>query len=278
MKNICIYHKDCADGFGSALAFKQWADGKGLFVEFYPAQYGDKDIPDVSGKDVTIVDFSYPREALLKMNEQANSLLVIDHHKTAQEALKDLDFCLFDMDKSGAVLTWEYFFPKRPIPLLLLYIQDKDLWNWELEQSKEISASLQSMDADFEIWEQYLDNNNLPELTVKGEAILEYQSKIVEKIGKSELPMIEIAGYTVPCVNATTLISEIGNKISQGYPFSASYFETKDKRIYSLRSAKDGIDVSEIAKRFGGGGHFHASSFSIDKPKVELVPTDCRKK
>ena len=270
MQHICIYHKNCADGFGAALAFKRWADLKGIDPEFVAAHYGDE-VPDVNGKDVTIVDFSYPRDVLLDIYERANSILVIDHHKTAQEALRGLDFCIFDMDKSGAVLTWEHFFPKQESPELLKYIQDRDLWKWKLDNSKAVSAALQTLKMDFDVWEQYLNINNIPELVLKGESILEYQNSQIEKITKTDLPIEEIAGYKVPCINATHLISELGNEISKGFPFAAMYFETEDKRIYSLRSADDGIDVSEVAKKFGGGGHFHAAGFSVDKPIVELA-------
>ena len=74
--------------------------------------------------------------------------------------------------------------------------------------------------------------------------------------------MVSFFGHTVPCINTTTLISEIGNAISQDYPFAMMYFDTEDKRIYSLRSSENGIDVSEIAKKMGGGGHFNAAGFS----------------
>jgi len=270
---ICIYHKNCNDGFGAALAVKIWS-GINLSTEnkikFIPAHYGDHP-PNVEGKDVFIVDFSYPRDTLLKMYDQASSILVIDHHKTAEENLKELDFCIFNMQKSGAVLTWEHLFPEQNIPLLLQYIQDRDLWNWNLEQSRDISAALSLLDKDFDLWEQYLNNDNIPELAVKGEAILEYQDHQVKKIVNSnDIPFEKIAKYNVPCINTTTLISEIGHELSKGHPFAAMYFETANDRIYSLRSSDDGIDVSEIAKIFGGGGHFHAAGFKVNKPVVEL--------
>lgn len=270
---MCIYHKNCTDGFASALAVKVWADKQSKEVDFQPAIYGDSP-PNVRGKDLFIVDFSYPRDVLLEIYENANSIVVLDHHKTAKEALAGLDFCIFDMTKSGAVLTWEHLFPNQKIPLLLLYIQDRDLWNWELEQSREISASLQAMDMDFDVWEQYLNNDQIPELVVKGEAILEYQQKKVKKIAHEYVPLIDICGYKVPCVNTTHLISEIGNELSKGYAFAVMYFETANDRIYSLRSAENGIDVSEIAKKFGGGGHFHAAGFKVTKPEVTLTPLE----
>ena len=100
-------------------------------------------IGDVKGKNVIIVDFSYPRDVLIKMAEDADSIIVLDHHKTAEENLKGLDFCIFDMTRSGAVMAWEHFHGKGNTPLLFQYIQDRDLWQWKLPQSKEFSAGLQ---------------------------------------------------------------------------------------------------------------------------------------
>lgn len=272
---MCIYHSHCPDGFGAALAVHLWAKQNNKTITFYAAHHGNP-APDVSGYDVFIVDFSYPRATLLALKEAANSLFVIDHHKTAQEDLAGLDFCIFDMEKSGAVLTWQYFFPKTDVPLLLQYIQDRDLWNWNLDNSREISSALQTITMDFDTWGYYLNDNNIEQLISKGQTILEYQQKKLQKIASSEIPLVNIAGYNVPCVNTTQLISEIGNELAKGHPFAAMYFENATDRIYSLRSSEDGIDVSAIAQLFGGGGHFHAAGFKIKKPEVELIPTNTR--
>jgi len=267
MNNLCIYHKKCADGFGAALAVKLYFDSIDQTCEFIPAHYGDTP-PDVKGKSVYIVDFSYPRDALITMNIEANHLTVIDHHKTAQAALEGLDFCTFDMSKSGAVLTWEYLHDE-PVPLLLQYIQDRDLWSWEMDNSKAISAALKSLPMDFDTWACHL--NDVLRLSMRGEIILDHQNHEVQGIINQDIPLVEIAGWMVPCVNTSTHISEVGNQLSQGHAFAAMYFETADKRVYSLRSAKDGIDVSAIASQFGGGGHFHAAGFSVEKSNINLA-------
>ena len=269
MSYLCIYHKNCADGFGAAIAVKQFCEQHDYRCEFLAAQFGD-DIPDVSGKQVLIVDFSYPRETLLAMKAQATSLRVIDHHKTAEEDLAGLDFCVFNMDKSGAVLTWETLLPDRPVPLLLAYIQDRDIWLWQLEHSKAVSAALHMMKMEFAGWEKYLDDAKIPELITMGQPIVTYQDQQIAKAAKGELPMANIAGYDVPCINITQLQSEIGNIISAGHPFAAMYKDVTDKRVYSLRSTEQGIDVALIAKKFGGGGHKHAAGFSVAKPEVDL--------
>ena len=267
---LCIYHKNCADGFAAALAVKRYADNFKQQCEFIPAHYGDT-APDVTGKTVFIVDFSYPRETLLKMQQQALQITVIDHHKTAEKELCDLDFCIFDMTKSGAVLTWETLIKDEPVPLLFQYIQDRDLWRWKMKDSKSISAALQCLEHDFLEWEYFIHDENIRALVEQGRVILGYQNHCINKIIASDIPLVEIAGYTVPCINTTHLISEIGNELAKNHPFCALYFETDDSRIYSLRSAENGIDVSEIAKKFGGGGHYHAAGFKIKKPAISLL-------
>jgi hypothetical protein len=105
----------------------------------------------------------------------------------------------------------------------------------------------------------------------KGRIILDYQHVQIEGVLKQGFPLVNIAGYQVPCINISSLTSEVGSQLSKGYPFAAMYFETGDKRVYSLRSASDGIDVSAVAKKFGGGGHFHAAGFAVDKPSIDLA-------
>ena len=270
MNFLCIYHKNCADGFGAALAVKIYCEQQGYPCEFVAAQHGDTP-PQVTDKHVLIVDFSYSRDILIALTEQALSLKVIDHHKTAQEQLAGLDNCVFDMTQSGAVLTWHTLLGDQPLPKLLAYIQDRDLWQWLLPDSNAVSAALSTLPKQFEQWHPYLEDSKISSLIDQGNAIVLYQQQQIDKATKGgKACLTEIAGYTVPCINATHLISEIGEQLAQGHPFAALYFETTDKRIFSLRSAKDGIDVSAIAQQFGGGGHFHAAGFAVDKPPLTV--------
>lgn len=265
-----LYHKNCSDGLGAALAVRLYLWEKGLLeqAEFQTVQYGDV-APDVTGKHVYVVDFSFPREQLLRMKEQAASLVVIDHHKTAAADLADLDFCIFDMDKAGCVLTWEYLYPRTPLPDLFLYLQDRDLWQWKLPQSREVSAALRSHKPFFDVWEKFLTPKAVEELKAEGGAILRYQQREIEAALSRPVETVEIGGYRVPCVNCTHLISELGNELAQGQPFAALYFDTTDgKRVFSLRSTDEGIDVAEVAKKYGGGGHRNAAGFSVARPPV----------
>ena len=274
MNTLCLYHKNCPDGFGAAYAVREWVREQGNLpgielkqTEFRAIQYGD-DIPGVSGLNVIIVDFSFPRDALLRMKEQARDILVIDHHKTAEAELKDLDFCIFDMQKSGCVLTWEYFFPHTPVPSLFLYLQDRDLWQWQLPDSKEVSASLRSYPAEFAVWEDFMTPAGVEILKAEGSAIVRYQRQQVNFALINPISYIELGGHRVPCINCTHLISEIGNELAQGQPFAALYFDTGEKRVFNLRSTDQGVDVATIAKQYGGGGHRNAAGFTVKKSSI----------
>lgn len=257
-KVYVLYHAHCADGFGAAFAC--WHQF-GATAHYLPVRYGDPlpEIPD--GATVYIVDFSFPREVLLELAQRCATLRVIDHHKTAQAALDGLPFVTFDGNKSGAVLTWEYLFPEMPVPELLLYVQDRDLWQWRLPESREVSAAMMLRPFDFEIW-SWLD---VEQLRQEGRVALRLVRQTAERQAR-QADWREVAGHRVPVVNATACISETCEAMKSLWPsapFVASYFVTAaGNRVWSLRSGPD-FDVSAVASRFpGGGGHRQAAGFT----------------
>jgi uncharacterized protein len=136
---VVLYHAECADGFGAAWAiWRQFPQAR-----FMPVKHGNPPPDGLEGQRVVIVDFSYSRETLESMVRQTNELLVLDHHITAEKALAGLPYAYFDLKKSGAVLAWEWAHD-RPVPWILEYIQDKDLWTWALPLSREINAAIRS--------------------------------------------------------------------------------------------------------------------------------------
>lgn len=261
-KTVVIYHKNCSDGFAAALAAWLAYNEKAEFIASY---HGDK-APDVAGKNVVILDFSYPRQTLLDLKAEANNLIVLDHHESAKDDLAGLDFCHFDMTKSGAVLAWEWFFPHKELPDLFAYVQDRDLWRWQLPMSKEVSAAIRSYPMDFAVWEGWLISGSMEKLAFEGKGILRAQQAHTDKVLAGEIGKVEIEGYEVPIINTTTLLSEIVGELAKGQPFAAGYFDLHDRRVFSLRSSKDGgINVANIAKVFKGGGHPNAAGFWLPR-------------
>ena len=282
-KTICIYHGKCADGFTAA-----WIISRALgdSVEFNGGVYQDPP-PDVTGCDVIMADFSYKRPVLLEMAAKANSILVLDHHASAVKELEGLHTLgpgafyegwlncgvnvgvLFDMDRSGAGITWDFFHPGEPRPALVNYVEDRDLWRFKLEGSREVSAYVFAHEYEFSIWDDMAkvldDPNGMQQAIYAGGAIeLKHHKDVAELVGVCKRRMkiggVEVWGASLPY----TLTSDAGHMMaSEGEPFAACYWDTPEGRTFSLRSRDDGADVSLVAKQYGGGGHPHASGFRV---------------
>lgn len=263
-----IYHANCIDGFTAAWCV--WRQ-LGVEAEYVPAKHGDEP-PDVRGQDVVILDFSYPREKLIRLHAEARSLRVFDHHKTAEADLAGLDFCTFDMNRSGAGLAWDKL-RGSVRPALVSYVEDRDLWRFALPDSAEINAWIGSWEQSFEVWDS-LDADltaNFGACRREGSAVLRGVQRYCREMAK-QARHVEFNGYTVPIVNAPYInTSELVGYLAehpQGegrVPFAVGWFQRGDgKYQYSLRSRGD-YDVSEVAKKYGGGGHRNAAGFVSDE-------------
>jgi oligoribonuclease NrnB/cAMP/cGMP phosphodiesterase (DHH superfamily) len=258
---LVLHHGNCMDGFGSAWAIHQ---AFGNDADYVPQLYGQSNPPDVTGRDVLIVDYSYPRAQLLEMNAVARSLICLDHHKTAQADLEGLDFALFDMNRSGAGLTWDVVHQSKR-PTLIEYVEDRDLWRFALPDSKQINAWIGCVEMTFADWDfLHCELRDRPQsVAIAGSAVLRKIDCYVRDMC-TQARRIEFAGHAdIPVVNAPYInTSELVGELAKSAPFAVGWFHNSAGMYqYSLRSRGD-FDVSELAKRFGGGGHRQAAGFS----------------
>jgi oligoribonuclease NrnB/cAMP/cGMP phosphodiesterase (DHH superfamily) len=270
---LVIYHSPCQDGFTAAWAcWKAHPDW-----EFYPGVYGDPP-SDVTGRKVYMLDFSYKYHVLCEMSLQAESILILDHHKTAEADLKaTLPINItarFDMEKSGARLAWEYFHPDTDIPSIVKFVEDRDLWRFSLNDTKNITAWLFAQDYKFDVWND-ADRQitwDAHEAWLAGYAISQKQAKDVAELCEKKF-RYTIGGHDVWCVNVPyTLASDCGQLLGKGELFAASVYYDGEGFVFSLRSDDNGMDVSEIAKQYGGGGHKHAAGFKLPSPLILIDP------
>lgn len=299
-RQLFIYHGNCFDGFTAAWIWSRFylphlpADA----VEYYPAKYGEEP-PDVKGRSVIIADFSYPREVMKRIIRDAASVQIFDHHHTAQEALagineeladgygpatswrcrKDIPphaLITFDMNRSGAGIVWDFVDGMNicegtshgPRPPLVNYVEDRDLWRKSLPGTDEFAAAVSAAPMTFESWDE-LHARGMANVE-RGAAILSY----IQQYGTKALAEArQYRGFgqrpeapAIWCVNLPYMncSEHIGRLLEEkGGPFAAGYFRRGDGRWqFSLRSRSD-FDVSEIAKRYGGGGHKQAAGFDV---------------
>ena len=236
MKPLVIYHASCADGFGAA--FAAWLK-LGDEAEYVPMQYGkidfdfeggffnlgsheaDNPCTFIAGRDVYILDFSFPRPIMDAIFRNAKRVVWLDHHKTAFEMwcgeipeegswCEDTNFMqgqhviVLDNNKSGALLSWQFFHPGTKVPMLIRHIDDYDRWQFKLEDTKAFNKALWSFAPwSFEDWKvRYLNGTNLwsgelagSDLTSyieQGKAILRAHDQNVQSVVKGATRKCEI--------------------------------------------------------------------------------------
>jgi len=264
--DLVIYHANCTDGFGAAYAAWKLLGDR---ATYFPAKYGEAP-PDVKDKCVVVLDFSYDNATTKRMIADAKSFLVIDHHKSAMVALHDVSCTHFDMNHSGAMLSWKFFHPGKDAPRMIKHIEDRDLWKWEIPYSKEFAAAFDMVPFDFEEFDKYLDDSAVDDAQERGAYILAYSKTVISKIAKNAHAR-KLNGKDVLVVNSPHWMSEIGNALSTRCDFAVIwYYDHSTRQVkVSLRAHHDDADVSEVAKKYGGGGHRKAAGFALS-PDVSI--------
>jgi uncharacterized protein len=273
VQRICFYHAGCPDGFGAAwAAWKAW----GPEGQYRPRGHDDPlDANELRGALVVFVDIAPPNRALRALGEEALQVVVLDHHVTALERYASdpaLQNALaaqghrvhFDLGRSGAVLSWQYFHPDAAIPLMLRYVEDMDLWNWSLPQSEAVNAALSSHPRRFEVWDA-LAKEPIDDLAGEGEPILRAQRMEVERSLQNAHP-ISLGTRRVEAVNALNHRSLIGHELAKrsayGLPCGVVY-RLQGRRVDVSIYSTGAFDVSQIAGEYGGGGHRNAAGFHV---------------
>lgn len=260
--DVVLYHGKCNDGFGAAFAACKALDSSAIYL---PINHDDIHVTDhfPSTYRVLMVDITLAPEEMERIYYRQPAFLVLDHHKTAPDNCGHLasKILYYDEDHSGAHLAWTYFHGE-PVPQLIRYLEDRDLWRFELHYSKAINAALQVLPQNFVAW----DTVDLRQARYDGEAILRATDVLVRRIAESTANKVEnhADGIHFVVCNTPILQSEVGEELLLQFPeasFAATYYRHHDGYNHvSLRSRGD-FDVALLARQYGGGGHRAAAGF-----------------
>ena len=263
---LVLYHDRCVDGLSAAVAAHSRF---GNLADYVGVSYGEEP-PPVFGKETYVLDFCFPAEVTLRMAEEAASLTVLDHHKTAESDMRRIAHRLidsktayihFDMNKSGALLAAEHF----GCPSWWYdYVSDRDLWTWKLPNSRTINAYIQSLPRTMEDYIAAQNCLDPDQAHVLGMGCEKYLQMYIREVA-STAQRLSFGQYTqIPVVNAPFVgISELLHELARDALFSVGWCVRKDGKIsVSLRSIGD-FDVSALAQEYGGGGHKNAAGFRL---------------
>ncbi|SFC48165.1 Oligoribonuclease NrnB or cAMP/cGMP phosphodiesterase, DHH superfamily [Polaromonas sp. OV174] len=274
---LIIYHgRRCPDGFGAALAAWLFYGGQ---AEFLGLDHGDvktlDDLPALAGRAVYILDFSFSPELLRAIEERAAKLVMLDHHKSAAEKLTGFacrcGVVHFDMSKSGARLAWEFFHPAAPLPDLVRFIEDRDIWVWQYPESAGFLAALDMEAFDFARWAEIaaFSPAQLNDFMARGQAMDEKFSKLAADIAEGAQP-VSFNGQTGLMLNAPGVFhSLIGNLLSaQCGSFALMWHVGKSGGVKVGLRSQPGFDCIPLAESMGGGGHAQACGFKMGTERL----------
>lgn len=275
---LVLYHgRSCPDGFSAALAAWLYYGGQ---VQCVGLDHGDvqsvADLPPLEGRAVYILDFSFSADILRAIEERAAKLVLLDHHKSAAEKLTGFacrcGVVHFDMDKSGARLAWEFFHPEAPLPDLVRFVEDRDLWVWQYPESPAYLAALDMEPFDVVRWQTIaaFDAAQTTAFMARGQAMDEKFHKLAVDMAEGALP-ITFNGQQGLMLNAPGVFhSLLGEMLSrQTGTFALLWSAGKGGLVkVGLRSQR-GFDCIPLAESMGGGGHAQACGFRMG---IERLP------
>jgi oligoribonuclease NrnB/cAMP/cGMP phosphodiesterase (DHH superfamily) len=276
--DVVMFHYPCQDGLTSAWITNYYHKSNNKIIDLYPIKHGDNyDFSRLENKRLIICDYAPSIEILDELEKKCSEIKILDHHITAKESLHDKSYAIFDMNKSGAGLTWEYFFPDIEIPLFIKMVQDRDLWKWLISDSKDFTAGLFTLcdscdyydfDKIFMIFDNIFTNQNMFNFCMSvGEVVNKANCQKAKAIAEAASKRIDkFMGKNVCIVNCSVEhASEVGNILSSmdsiDFAVMWTYKNPTESYNVSLRSS-DKVDVSKIAKAYGGGGHPNAAGLT----------------
>ena len=279
-----VYHYPCADGYSACYAAQLRYDDQAEYLPEtfdYPATKALLARPDIAELDITYYDCCPTRELLEQLYALAKSVEVHDHHLTAETNCGDLPYVFIDKTQSGAVLAWKHLFPNTVVPMLFQLVQDRDLWEWKLPNSRIYSIWLDTKVLTYASWNvAHLSLEDPVEreyILQKFRPVYDFQQKLINHhiVTNKNLRNLIINGHTLAAVNSSLFKSEVGDALTEIAPAGAVYHRTKHGWNFSLRSTNEGPDVEALARVYGGGGHRNASGFRV-KTLADLTFEDIR--
>ena len=149
---VVLYHGKCPDGFGGAYAaWKKFGNA----AVYFPVDHGDAPPEGLEGKEVYLVDFCYETLAQMSMLAKVTKrLVVLDHHESAKVFIEHAPEHIYDETRSGATIAWRYFHPEKPMPRLMTYLEDGDLYHYALHETRNIFSYLLFLPFEFSAWDE----------------------------------------------------------------------------------------------------------------------------
>jgi len=265
MKPICFYHDDMDGRCAGAIVNLAVPD-----LELRAIQYGDAiELDDVRGRRVYMVDFCLqPFELMEELQGAADYLVWIDHHKSAIDTARVRGFYsggVLSIKWAACELAWAEFNPRMPTPRAVRLLGRYDVWDHSDPATLPFQYGMRvgsASPSEAWWWEMLFKDEDLEGFLSSGHSILRYiEFHNAECAGDA----FEVVLDELRCIamNRMRENSKLFDTVYDPDRHDAMLtFGWRDGQwTFSLYSTREDVDVSEVAKRYGGGGHKGAAGF-----------------
>lgn len=289
--DIVISHKGCPDGLAARWCYYHYLKDRDYTPQYLEVVAGGYlDFVDYKDKKVLMLDICYKKEQLLELSRIVSQIVILDHHKSSYCELEcDNIIFVYDIDRSGAQIAWDYFHEGIIRPWFIEMIADRDLWKWKYANSNAITTAMYSngyyTNEGFDKLLEFCDSD-IKKLKTQGKIMLNMTKSRVDYVCKKAklfvfdetkiCKMLNIKSddnntrqYNVYVVDAEhSIASEVGNKLSSDiskcdFAIVYRYDIESNQWFLSCRTCSDSVDLSVLCKKFRGGGHPRAAGFSL---------------
>lgn len=278
---LVITHKNCNDGTGTAEVIKYHNNLNNIeepsIMYLTHGSFNFKDVIEAcKDKVVYVGDFSFTKDELEVLTKVTKSIIVIDHHLSAFESIGDLEYVHIDLEKSGARLAWEFFYPHADkAPILIALIEDRDLWNFFYDK-KDTNALVLALKSEKDLNFKTLieDDDAVVILIEKYSSVLGYiedeDLKYSKKVDDFMFDSTSFVGINtnLPSSNILNLASKEHGKPALSY--NIEKINNINNIKISMRNHDESVDVSRLCKLLGGGGHAKAAGATFNVRSLEL--------
>jgi oligoribonuclease NrnB/cAMP/cGMP phosphodiesterase (DHH superfamily) len=292
-KPLVITHKDCTDGCCSQAIIRSKFGNNAIYLELDHSNLDIKkdinaneyinQILGTNNSEVYIADFCLNTNMIDQLLKQNNKVVILDHHASSipfvtpfekrMEEGENLNIEIHfskENNCSGSMLTWKYFYPELEPTLAIKHVSAGDIWKFEFgDSTKHFYTGLLETykgpkNIPLEVWENLIFNDNYAESFISiGKPLHEqFMNEVMDYVPKGKpIVLHNTLGFMIEAPKKYT--SDLGNqlaKINGGFGLVYNLDPENGVVRCSLRSIEP-LDVSLIAKKFGGGGHAQSSSF-----------------
>ncbi len=259
-----LYHGGCPDGFGAAYAaWKKFGDT----ADYVPVKHQTPFPTHIKGKELYLVDFCYDKATMDTLVAQSKTLTVLDHHEGVEEVVKAMPNFVYDAERSGVGIAWEFFHPGTPLPAFFAIVQKADLWKALTDEERAIVSYTYAQPFHFDIWNEHVrrveDQAERAKIVERGSAYREYFDLLVHQL-KAGAELVEFEGHTVYLIPGEKMfISELGNQLYKERPPFALVVRAGTTGLRVSLRGDGSVDLTKIAAKYGGSGHPQSAAFSL---------------